>query len=398
MSQKNAEEINFQYFVGLVKQNKLSWNTFIDVLQDLSNSDLDRLKNLNAILLTELTMNYSNLDRMKYLNGILLFQFKNHIEKESSFEVTQNEVCEKSIEFPEESDNEEIKDDLTFSPKEDSIMEINPIDNNSKTVESNLNEERADEFEDNLTSLLKEEVTKIIPSETDAKTFLCHICNKEYNIHFHLNQHMRKVHKENKSKNVQIDFNNDQKLDDQQIATNENDNSISNTNDLMEQDHVIQAGQKEHKCNFCDESFSQEGSLDMHIRLIHEDDKDYKCKSCSKSFLHATSLKRHILKVHEGYKDYTCEPCEKSFSLSKHLKGHIHIIQEGHKDYKCVFCDKSFSQSKHLKSHIHTDHEGQKDYKCESCGKSFFKAGNLKQHIHTVHERHKDYKYDFCVK
>ena len=253
-SQNNPGEINFQYFVGLVKQNKLSWNTFIDVLQDSSYSDFDRLKNLNAILLTELTMNYSNLDRMKYFNGILLIQFKNHIEREQNFETIQNEVCEKSVESPEESDNENFKDNMTSMPKEE-IMEINPIDNNSKTVDSNLHEERADEFEDNLTSLLKEKVTEIIPSDTNTKSFLCHICNKEYNIFFHLKQHMKKVHEENKSKNVQIDFNNHQKLDDQQIATNENDNSISNTNDLMEQDHVIQAGQKEHKCNFCDESF-----------------------------------------------------------------------------------------------------------------------------------------------
>ena len=75
MSQNNSEEINFQYYVNLVKQNKLRWNTFIDVLQDLSYSDMDRLRKLNAILLTELTMNYSDLDKMKYLNGILLIEF-----------------------------------------------------------------------------------------------------------------------------------------------------------------------------------------------------------------------------------------------------------------------------------------------------------------------------------
>ena len=36
MSQNNSEEINFQQYVDLVKQNKHRWNTFIDVLQDLS--------------------------------------------------------------------------------------------------------------------------------------------------------------------------------------------------------------------------------------------------------------------------------------------------------------------------------------------------------------------------
>ena len=78
MSQNNSEEINFQYYVNLVKQNKLRWNTFIDVLQDLSYFDMHRFRNLNAILLAELTVHYSDLDRMKYLNGILLIEFKNY--------------------------------------------------------------------------------------------------------------------------------------------------------------------------------------------------------------------------------------------------------------------------------------------------------------------------------
>ena len=80
MSQNNSEEINFQHYVDLVKQNKLRWNTFIDVLQDLSYSDMGRLRKLNAILLTELTTNYSDWDKMKYLNGILLIEFKNLVK------------------------------------------------------------------------------------------------------------------------------------------------------------------------------------------------------------------------------------------------------------------------------------------------------------------------------
>ena len=41
MSQNNSEEINFQLYVDLVKQNKLQWNIFINFMQDLSYTDID---------------------------------------------------------------------------------------------------------------------------------------------------------------------------------------------------------------------------------------------------------------------------------------------------------------------------------------------------------------------
>ena len=68
MSQNNSEEINLQLYVDLVKQNKLNWNgIFINFMQDLSYSDMNRLRNLNTILMNELSM-----DTLKYLNEILM--------------------------------------------------------------------------------------------------------------------------------------------------------------------------------------------------------------------------------------------------------------------------------------------------------------------------------------
>ena len=51
--------------IMLMEWNKRdSWNFFIDFVQDLSYSDISRLRKLNAILLMELTMNYSNMDKI----------------------------------------------------------------------------------------------------------------------------------------------------------------------------------------------------------------------------------------------------------------------------------------------------------------------------------------------
>ena len=94
MAKNKSEEINFQQYVDSVKQKQIPWNIFINLLQDISNSDADRLRKLNAILLTELTMNYSNTEKLKYLNEILLSQFKNHIENKNHIEMTENENLE----------------------------------------------------------------------------------------------------------------------------------------------------------------------------------------------------------------------------------------------------------------------------------------------------------------
>ena len=53
MAKSNSEEINFQFFVDGVKEKKMSWNFFIDTMQEQSYSDIKKLRLLNAILLTE---------------------------------------------------------------------------------------------------------------------------------------------------------------------------------------------------------------------------------------------------------------------------------------------------------------------------------------------------------
>ena len=90
MSNKSSGEFNFQRYVDAVKQKEMTWNIFQGLVEDISHSDVQRLKILNAILLTELTIDYSVLDRLKYLNVILLTEFKNYIQKVDAFEIEEN--------------------------------------------------------------------------------------------------------------------------------------------------------------------------------------------------------------------------------------------------------------------------------------------------------------------
>ena len=185
-----------------------------------------------------------------------------------------------------------------------------------------------------LISLPSEEINETNPNEIYTKTYLCHICNKEFGMNFQLKQHIRKFHEEKRTNSVQINTIDDNQVhDEHEVSTDKKDSSITDENEIRTHFEVILADHKDHKCNFCDKSFSQEGSLKMHIHLIHEDENYYGCETCDKSFSHARNLKRHIHTVHEGNKDHKCESCGKAFSRAGHLKKHIHTVHEGHKDY-----------------------------------------------------------------
>ena len=102
MFNKTSLVNNFQNYVEAVKQKEMTWNIFQNSVEDFSHSDIYRLKLFNAILLTELTMNYSDLDRLKYLNIILLTEFRNYIQRIQ-------------IQSVAELENEQIEDDQNSS-------------------------------------------------------------------------------------------------------------------------------------------------------------------------------------------------------------------------------------------------------------------------------------------
>ena len=58
------------------------------------------------------------------------------------------------------------------------------------------------------------------------------------------------------------------------------------------------------------------------------------------AFSVAAKLKRHINSVHDGQKDHKCDSCEKSFSEAWLLKKHINSVHNGERDHKCDSCGK----------------------------------------------------------
>ena len=70
MAKNNSEEIDFQQYVDSVKQKRIDWNLFVNVIKDISYSDKDRLRILNATLLNELTLDHNANDFI----GMKIFQ------------------------------------------------------------------------------------------------------------------------------------------------------------------------------------------------------------------------------------------------------------------------------------------------------------------------------------
>ena len=446
MAKKNSEEIDFQHYVDAVKHKKIPWDIFIDLLQDISFIDVNRLRHLNATLLNELTYNCSNIDKLKYLNGILLTEFKKHIQGVNDLEISEIEQLknlQESNVLNEEKNQEisatewdseipimnEIKDNFSSpSTDDEGLIECDQSETNAAIFKNDIHveddfemteneqqledsqestffnekinqdlpatelESEIDEIQDNFTSSINEEIIEYDSNSANSKIFVCNICNIEYKISFHLKQHIRNFHEGKKSFNFQLNT----KVDGQKFSANKTDKSISNSksknNKNYEQHiHSVNEDPKNYKCENCGKSVTTARYLKLHIHTIHEGHRDHKCKSCDKSFYQAPHLRKHIHTIHEGHKDHKCPSCSKSFSKAGCLKTHIHTVHEGHKDFKCESCGKSFSHAHNLRKHIHTVHEGNKDHKCKSCGKAFTRISNLKAHTHRVHSYHKEF-------
>ena len=242
MAKNNSEEINFQHFVDGVKVKKISWNYFVDFIQVLSYSDIDRLRKLNAILLKELTMNFSDIEKLKYLNEILLIQFKTYIEMtendhsiENLLESNVDEIlyAEKTTELLTNKNAQAKENDYVESLQETNIGQVlNAETFKATTIEMLKNEDiqktTMNEIRDELITSCKEDEIECNPNdENNLKIFLCHICNKNYKINFHLKQHIKNVHEKKKNYN----FHNETLHNDQELATT----SISNDTNFKTQ-------------------------------------------------------------------------------------------------------------------------------------------------------------------
>jgi len=108
----------------------------------------------------------------------------------------------------------------------------------------------------------------------------------------------------------------------------------------------------QHRCDICNEIFSNKTNLMVHA-LIHSNfDNPDKCPHCGKVFTTRGSLTRHI-RVHSGERPYKCVYCEKSFTQSCNLDKHVRI-HSGERPYKCSLPEGLHSEQSSDESHAYS--------------------------------------------
>ena len=103
------------------------------------------------------------------------------------------------------------------------------------------------------------------------------------------------------------------------------------------------------------------------------------CAACGQTFRDRSGMKKHYKLVHMGQRDHKCDQCDNEYSSKIHLKRHF---EAAHLDlsFHCEFCSKVFKTSVDLKEHEKREHSGVA-IPCPHCNKNFIQQRNLDLHI-----------------
>ena len=206
-SRHTSQDFNFQYYIDRVKQKEMHWHVFVKLMEDLSYSDVNRLKYLNAILLIELTDSYSDMDRLKYLNVILMNKFKDFIQMEDNIEVSENDNLEvhhdETIEEMSSDHEIQISSVNKIETQENFDSSIHKFNDNihiEDDVEISENEDAAEFSHDSSNETIRDISNKAQNVIKSFTGFRCSICSRSYRrrqdtlVHVH-KKHLKQRHK-----------------------------------------------------------------------------------------------------------------------------------------------------------------------------------------------------------
>lgn len=140
------------------------------------------------------------------------------------------------------------------------------------------------------------------------KPFKCNCCNKDFNFHRQLQNHMR-----------------------------------------------IHTAERPFKCTVCERRFLLSHHLKSHM-ISHSAERPFSCSKCWRTFRRLHNLKEHMT-IHD--KPHYCRTCKKTFSHETSLEVHERS-HSNQKPYSCESCRRKFNSQIALKSHIMNIHTGKK--------------------------------------
>ena len=180
----NSDEITFQLYVDAVIEQKIPWHTFTKWTKDFYNSDMDRLKHLNAMILMKLTVSYSDMERSTYLNAILLRELKKSILKVNmSEEENENESFQDAKNAaPMNNESEEQFEANNYFKKDQCISHTSP----SKSHVSSRLQTKENKFIKEYTNTGNVDALQSMVSMPLCNRFNCFIGCDVYNIVIYL--------------------------------------------------------------------------------------------------------------------------------------------------------------------------------------------------------------------
>ena len=230
-------------------------------------------------------MNYSDLDRMKYLNIILLTEFRNHIQR-----IQIQSMAELENEQTDDDQNSgQIDQDMT-----DGLIRRKYI--NSDDIEIPL--VKVEEVKNSDRNMGDLEIKDIEEQNLSIDTTISADCDIQNSLD---GEHI-----------VNDDF--EASIEKFEIENIENDQSLINNHD--DNDLII--------CDICEKDFKTKILFKNHFGAANGE--YVTCKNFEKTFQNKMKLDRSIKKVDGDRKDHKFESCSKYFSQAKDLSIHIHTV------------------------------------------------------------------------
>lgn len=136
--------------------------------------------------------------------------------------------------------------------------------------------------------------------------FTCSICNKQLTSRKALDQHVRRVHRDEKKFSCDTqgcEFH----------STNKSD---------LERHRQLHIEERNVVCEHCGKTFTTISILKDHVLYVHNMERQFVCEECGKAFKRNSLLNRHKMS-HQQIRPFTCEQCGAAFKRSHHLTRHM---------------------------------------------------------------------------
>lgn len=416
-------KVDFEYFITMALEGKISWDTLVVFLDDLTPT-LEKSKQAMNVLVKELQFVHSKMQAKIDVVEIHDINTSNESlgEKEQSqpemVQIEDNLMIQSQSYTNLNNDNQALNVNKLSNVQDENVTNVQIDDSEKNASEPEVihledDEEmqnqsilRLNQNSERETNVLKESNAKPSLEVTSEASFDALETFQESNASNLIGNKCKSNDIPSKDTEVlqkRIDQVR-QRLDDHlSVQVNGEDFTIELQESESKEADVPSSKDSSASCKICLRSFMNEKSLKSHESSIHKENKNHKsnrCKTCSKTFSSPSSLKVHQ-RIHSNAKPYKCNICEKAFNQQHTLINHGRT----HTDpLTCSTCDKTFTNTISLKKHekyhnsnIECKSLKESEFECETCNKIFIDEIKFKNHK-ANHTKEKKFQCQTCDK